>query len=83
MNDLAQYTKQINVVLDYINTHIDEKLDIQLLAHQTNLSVYHFHRIFTSVMGEPLAKYIMRKTTRTSCYSIAERFAKASYRYCS
>ena len=29
MNDLAQYTKQINVVLDYINTHIDEKLDIQ------------------------------------------------------
>lgn len=61
MNDLAQYTKQINVVLDYINTHIDEKLDIQLLAHQTNLSVYHFHRIFTSVMGEPLAKYIMRK----------------------
>lgn len=51
MNDLAQYTKQINVVLDYINTHIDEKLDIQLLAHQTNLSVYHFHRIFTSVMG--------------------------------
>lgn len=31
MNDLAQYTKQINVVLDYINTHIDEKLDIQLL----------------------------------------------------
>lgn len=26
MNDLAQYTKQINVVLDYINTHIDENL---------------------------------------------------------
>lgn len=61
MNDLALYTKQINAVLDYINAHLNEKLDIQLLAQQTNLSTYHFHRIFTATMGEPLAKYVMRR----------------------
>ena len=61
MNDLALYTKQINAVLDYINAHLNEKLDIQLLAQQTNLSTYHFHHIFTATMGEPLAKYVMRR----------------------
>ena len=28
MNDLALYTKQINAVLDYINAHLNEKLDL-------------------------------------------------------
>lgn len=61
MEEPDKYTKSINAVIDYINTHIDKKLDVQLLAEQTSLSTYHFHRIFTAVMGESLAKYIMRR----------------------
>ena len=61
MSDYAKYTKQVNMVLDYINAHINEDLDIKSLAQKTYLSTYHFHRIFTAAMGESLAKYVMRR----------------------
>lgn len=76
MNNLAKYTKQINIVLDYINEHLNEKLDIQLLAQQTNLSAYHFHRIFTSVMGESLAKYIMRRRLELAAIQLSNDIQK-------
>lgn len=61
MSDYAKYTKQVNMVLDYINAHINEDLDIKSLAQNTYLSTYHFHRIFTAAMGKSLAKYVMRR----------------------
>lgn len=51
MSDSAKYIKQVNLVLDYINAHINEELDIKSLAEKTYLSAYHFHRIFTAVMA--------------------------------
>lgn len=42
MSDYAKYTKQVNMVLDYINAHINEDLDIKSLAQNTYLSTYHF-----------------------------------------
>ena len=77
MNDFTQYTKQINTVLDYINAHLNEKLDIQFLAQQANLSAYHFHRIFTSVMGESLAKYIMRRRLELAAIQLQNDTQKA------
>jgi AraC family transcriptional regulator len=61
MQTTDKYTKQINIVIDYINANIDKKLDLKSLARLTSLSAYHFHRIFSSVTGETLAKYIMRR----------------------
>lgn len=61
MSDSVKYTKQVNLVLDYINAHINEEFDLKSLAQKTSLSAYHFHRIFTTIMGETLAKYIMRR----------------------
>lgn len=52
MSDYAKYTKQVNMVLDYINAHINEDLDIKSLAQNTYLSTYHFHRIFTGGNGQ-------------------------------
>lgn len=61
MQDFDRYTKQVNIVIDYIDANIDKKLDVQTLARLTSLSSYHFHRIFSSMMGESLAKYVMRR----------------------
>ena len=61
MQDPRDYTQQINVVIDHINTHLDQNLDVKSLAGLTHLSPFHFHRIFSDAMGEPLAKYVMRK----------------------
>lgn len=55
------YTKQINKVIDYIYSHIDRQLSVTELCSMVDLSPYHFHRIFTTIIGESLAKYVMRR----------------------
>ena len=70
MQESGKYTRQINIVIDHIVTHIDRKLDVQSLAQLTSLSPYHFHRVFTSVIGEPLAKFVLRKRLELAAISL-------------
>lgn len=55
------YTRQINNVIDYIHQHLDKQITIEELSARICLSPFHFHRIFTAAIGEPLGKYISRK----------------------
>lgn len=58
---LQDYTKQINRVIDYINLNLNRSITIDELSSLVDLSTYHFHRIFTSLIGEPIGKYILRR----------------------
>ena len=55
-----EYTARINRVIDYIERHIDEELTLNKLASVASFSPYHFHRIFSSLMGETLNQFINR-----------------------
>lgn len=55
-----EYTARINKALDYIDKNIGEELRLEALAKEAHFSSYHFHRIFSSIVGEPLYKYILR-----------------------
>jgi AraC family transcriptional regulator len=55
-----EYFGRINKVLDYIDNHLDEELKLEKLAEIANFSRYHFHRIFSAMVGEPLGKFINR-----------------------
>ena len=55
-----EYTARINRVIDYIDTHIDEELSLEVLAGVADFSRFHFHRIFGSMVGETLNQYIQR-----------------------
>lgn len=60
-NDLNnEYIYRINKVLDYIDSNISAHLSLERLSSVANFSSYHFHRIFSTIMGEPLSKYIQR-----------------------
>ena len=61
-----EYLKRVNVVVDYINNHLDEELDLQKLAEMSNLSTYHFHRIMKAFLGETLGAYIIRVRLETA-----------------
>ncbi|WP_321426605.1 AraC family transcriptional regulator [uncultured Bacteroides sp.] len=61
-----EYLKRVNIVVDYINNHLDEELDLQKLAEMSNLSTYHFHRIMKAFLGEPLGAYIIRVRLETT-----------------
>ena len=61
-----EYLKRVNVVVDYINNHLEEELDLQKLAEMSNLSTYHFHRIMKAFLGETLGAYIIRVRLETA-----------------
>jgi len=55
-----EYTSRLNRVVDYINENLRGDLDLETLAKVANFSKFHFHRIFSSYVGEPLGSYIQR-----------------------
>ncbi len=60
------YYERINKVMQYINNHLNEDLDIINMAKLGNYSPYHFHRIMRAYLGEPLGAYIVRLRMETA-----------------
>jgi len=48
-------------VVEHIDRHLDENLDLATLARVANFSAFHFHRLFHALTGEPLGDYIRRR----------------------
>ena len=54
------YQQRINLVLRHIEQHLDSRPDLEELARIARFSPYHFHRIFSSMVGEGVAAYVRR-----------------------
>ena len=57
----AEYTGRINKVIDYIEANLAGDLSLSTLAGVAAFSPYHFHRIFTALVGETLNGFIRRR----------------------
>ena len=55
-----EYISRINKVMDYVDKHIDQTLNLDVLAGIANFSPYHFHRIFTVLTGETPGNFVQR-----------------------
>jgi AraC family transcriptional regulator len=66
----SEYTARLNRVLNYIDRNICSELDLESIAAEAAFSKYHFHRIFSSAMGESLSKYIQRLRLEKAASSI-------------
>ena len=51
---------QISKVLNYIETHLNDNLDVKTLAKVAGYSPYHFSRIFKMHMAESIISYVSR-----------------------
>ncbi len=60
MKNKSDYISRINRVVDYIECNIDREFTLDELAGVAFFSKYHFHRIFSSIMGETLFDFILR-----------------------
>lgn len=49
---LQEYKARVNRVMDYINQNMHEPIDLSKMADIASFSPYHFHRIFTYLIGE-------------------------------
>ena len=60
------YIQQVNAVVEYINSHLDENIDLKKLADITCFSPFHFQRIMKAFLKEPVWTFIMRKRVETA-----------------
>ncbi|MBN1144767.1 MAG: AraC family transcriptional regulator [Bacteroidales bacterium] len=54
------YQSKVQEVIQYIENNLDQELTIKTLAERSNISLFHFHRIFKASVGTPLGTYINR-----------------------
>ncbi|MFH1914382.1 MAG: AraC family transcriptional regulator [Pseudomonadota bacterium] len=54
------YAKRMDRVLEHIQTHLDEPMPLCELAEIACFSPYHFHRIFSGMIGESVKSHIRR-----------------------
>jgi AraC family transcriptional regulator len=57
----AEYNKRMHAVIEYVDRHLDEDLDLATLAGVASFSPFHFHRLFRALMGEVLGDYVRRR----------------------
>lgn len=60
IQSVQRYNERLNNVKQYIREHINEPLNRDVLAAVAGFSVPHFHRIFTTHMGENISNYVRR-----------------------
>lgn len=63
---LEEYRKQVNIVIEYIDNHLHEPIELVRLADVSHFSPYHFHRIMRAFLGEPIGAYIVRRRLETA-----------------
>lgn len=57
----AEYIRRINKAFEFIENHIDKKIQLDDIANASHFSSYHFHRIFHALVGETVNEYVSRK----------------------
>ena len=78
------YYSKIQNAIDYIEDHLKEKISIEDLAKVSFFSVFHFHRIFHGVVGEPVMEYIRKRRISSAAQDILDsnkRITDIAYDY--
>ncbi|MBQ9953972.1 MAG: GNAT family N-acetyltransferase [Eggerthellaceae bacterium] len=58
---MVNHVVDIEAVIDYIEDHLDGKLDLESVAEAVHYSKYHLHRMFTSAVGMTIHDYVQRR----------------------
>ncbi len=53
--------KNVIAAIDYIENHLHEKLDLDMIAEALHYSKYHLHRMFTGTVGLTIQTYAQRR----------------------
>lgn len=56
----VDYVERVNLAIDYIVQHLEERLSLEDVAEVACFSPFHFHRIFRTLLGETLNQFVRR-----------------------
>lgn len=52
---------ELNGLIDHVETHLTDDLNVAVLASQAGTTEYHLRRMFSSLVGMPLSEYVRRR----------------------
>ena len=55
------YIDSMEKALVYIESHLQDDIDLSSIAKEAGYSLYHFHRIFKGVVGDSIKDYIRKR----------------------
>ena len=64
------WIKQLNAVLDYIESNLDGQISNQEISKITSCSIYNFQRMFSYIADKPLSEYIRSRRLTLSAFDI-------------
>lgn len=56
----VDYVARVNRAIDHVIAHLDQPLRLDDVARVANFSPFHFHRVFRSLVGATLNKFVKR-----------------------
>ena len=65
------YAEMVQQTIESIARRLDEALDFERLATDANLSPFHFHRIFTGMVGETPTEFVRRLRLERAAWRLA------------
>lgn len=68
---LQDYHARMQRVLDHIDRHLDDDLDLDALSSVAAYSKFHFHRQFTATFGLSVHRYIQLARMKRASYRLA------------
>jgi AraC family transcriptional regulator len=57
---MESYKNRVYKAIDYINSNLADELNLNEIASAAAFSTYHFHRIFSAIMGESIWNFTIR-----------------------
>ena len=58
---MPENIKNVMAAIDYIESHLQEKPDLETIAEALHYSKYHLHRMFTGTVGLAIQTYAQRR----------------------
>lgn len=56
-----KHIQKISMAIDYIETNLTKKIDLDMVANAVHYSKYHLHRMFSKTLGMTLHAYLQRR----------------------
>ncbi|WCS23807.1 AraC family transcriptional regulator [Methylobacterium sp. NMS14P] len=74
---LRNYHARMQRVLDHIDRHLDDDLNLETVSAIAAFSKYHFHRQFTATFGLSVHRYVQLARMKRASYRLAYRDAQS------
>ncbi len=55
------HIEKVTMAVQYIESHLTEKLDLNMIAEAVHYSKYHLHRLFSKTVGLTIHDYLLRR----------------------